>query len=178
MSTPRQAPVIIVEYDASWPKMFAEESARIRSVLGDKLVALEHVGSTAVPGLAAKPIIDMLAGVQSLSHAAGCIEPLRDMGYDYVPELETDLPERRYFHKGPAGARTHHLHMVEVASDFWERHLLFRDYLRGHPETAHEYARLKRKLADEFGTDREGYTRAKTPFITTVEERARSLSRD
>jgi GrpB-like predicted nucleotidyltransferase (UPF0157 family) len=157
--------------------MFAEESAGIRAALGDRLVALEHVGSTVVPGLAAKPIIDLLAGVRTLADAAGCIAPLREIGYEYVPEHEAELPERRYFHRGSAGARTHHLHMVEVASDFWERHLLFRDYLRSHPETAREYAKLKKRLADEFGRDKEGYTEAKTPFITAIEKKARSLSR-
>ena len=178
MSNVHQAPVVIVEYDARWPRMFAEESASIRSVLGDKLVALEHVGSTAVPGLAAKPIIDILAGVRSLADSFERIEPLKRIWYRYVPELEADLPDRRYFHKGSADGRTHHLHMVEVVSHFWERHLLFRDYLRRHPETAQEYAKLKKRLADEFRTDREGYTQAKTPFITAIEEKARSLSCD
>ncbi|MDH4208951.1 MAG: GrpB family protein, partial [Anaerolineae bacterium] len=97
-------------------------------------------------------------------------------GYEYVPEYNEFIPERRYFHKGPPEARTFHLHMVELASEFWERHLLFRDWLRSHPEDAQEYDELKRGLADRFGRDREGYTEAKGPFIEAVVVRARATT--
>lgn len=117
-----------------------------------------------------------MAGLGRLSDARLCIDPLASLGYEYVPEYEVDLPERRYFRKGPPEGRTHHLHMVEEASDFWERHLLFRDYLRTENATAREYESLKRRLAREHGTNREAYTEEKTSFIQAVVERARQMT--
>ncbi len=168
--------IAIVDYDPNWPALFEAERGRILSATGHLVVVIEHVGSTAVPGLAAKPVIDIMAAVRHLDDARKCIEPLHAVGYEYVPEYEAELPERRYFHKGPSGDRTHHLHMVELTSDFWKRHLLFRDYLRAHPGTARQYQELKRRLAAQFGADRSGYTEAKGPFIRAVEEKARAIN--
>jgi len=167
--------VLVVGYDARWPVIFEKEKVRIREVIGDRIVAIEHVGSTAVPGLGAKPIIDIMVAVNHLSDAAECIEPLRSIGYEYVPEYEVSRPERRYFRKGPhdASNRHFHLHMVERTGDFWERHILFRDYLRTHLEVAQEYYRLKKELAEKHGSNREAYTEAKTSFIDSVVARAR-----
>ena len=166
------ARVVIVEYDPSWPERFEEEGARIRGVVGPLAVGLEHIGSTAVPGLAAKPILDILLGIPSLERAADLVDPLASLGYEYVPEYEVEIPERRYFRKGPSGARTHHVHAVEHGGRFWDRHLLFRDFLRTHPRRAAEYATLKRGLAERYGRDREGYTEAKSDFIRSIEEQA------
>jgi GrpB-like predicted nucleotidyltransferase (UPF0157 family) len=166
-------PVIVAEYDPRWPVMFEEEKTRLLGVIGHVVEQVEHVGSTAVPGLGAKPIIDILIGLRRLDDAAQCIAPLQSLGYQYVPEYEVELPERRYFRKG-SPKRTHHLHMVTVGTEFWERHLLFRDYLRVHPETAREYYELKKALAAKFGSDRDGYTDAKTEFVRSVEAEARS----
>lgn len=171
------APVVIVEYDSRWPTSYEEERDRILRAVGDLVIAVEHVGSTAVPNLGGKPIIDILAGVLRLEDAERCVEPLEGLGYEYVPEYNDIIPERRYFHKGPAEARTYHLHMVEHTSDFWEKHLLFRDWLRLHPEDAEEYYQLKRELAARFGRDREGYTDAKTVFIESIIASARSAQR-
>ena len=165
--------VVIVDYDPQWPILFEEEKVRIIGVIGHAVVAVEHIGSTAVPGLGAKPIIDITVAVHRLADAQDCILPLQGLDYEYVPEYEAEMPDRRYFRKGPPGARTHHLHMVELATDFWERHLLFRDYLRTHPEEARQYEQLKRDLAARFDSDRSGYTEAKTSFIRSVEEKAR-----
>lgn len=159
------APVVIVEYNPRWPAMYEEERQSILTATGDLIVAIEHIGSTAVPGLGAKPIIDIMAAVRELVDAERCVTPLKTIGYEYVPEYNDIIPERRYFHKGPPEARTYHLHMVELTSDFWEQQLLFRDFLRTHPEEAQEYYRLKKGLAEKFGSDREGYTDAKTSFI-------------
>jgi GrpB-like predicted nucleotidyltransferase (UPF0157 family) len=167
------APVVIVEYDPRWPGLYEEERDRILAVAGDWIVAIEHVGSTAVPGLGGKSIIDIMPAVRHLADAEQCIQPLESIGYEYVPEYNEILPERRYFHKGPPEARTFHLHMVERTSEFWERHLLFRDFLRAHPDEAREYFRLKKELAARFGRDREGYTEAKTAFIEGIVARAR-----
>lgn len=167
-------PVVIVDYDPEWPRRFRRECEVIFRTCGrGAFLRIEHVGSTAVPGLAAKPIVDMMPGVLSLANVPALVAPLASIGYEYVPEYEAELPERRYFRKDVDGERAFQLHVVEVGSAFWKRHLLFRDYLRAHDETAAEYERLKRRLADEYGADREGYTEAKTEFITGIEERAR-----
>ncbi len=161
--------IIIVDYDPQWPILYEKEKARILAVIGDKVVAIEHIGSTAVPGLGAKPIIDIMVGVHHLAKADECIEPLQGIGYEYVPEYEVSIPERRFFR------RSHfHLHVVERTSDFWERHILFRDFLRTHPETARQYHQLKTELAAKFGSDRDAYTAAKTSFIESVVAKARS----
>lgn len=167
-------PVIIADYNSQWPVRYEEEKGRILGVIGDKVVAIEHIGSTAVPGLGAKPVIDIMVAVRRLADTEACIEPLQSIGFEYRPPDEVGIPERRYFTKGIPGARTHHIHMVELTSTFWERHLLFRDFLRAHPEVAQEYYRLKKELADKYGEDREGYTEAKTSFIESVTDRART----
>jgi len=163
-------PVIIVDYDPRWPTIYSKEKDRILSVVGNKVAAIEHVGSPAISGLGAKPIIDIMVAVRQLSDAKECIEPLRSIGYEYVPEYEKELPERRYFRKGPEGVRNKHfhLHMVQHGGDFWKRHLMFRGYLRCHPEVAQQYCELKRKLAEKHALDREAYTDAKTPFIESI----------
>jgi GrpB-like predicted nucleotidyltransferase (UPF0157 family)/protein associated with RNAse G/E len=163
-------PVVIADYDPLWPAIYAEERDRILGATGDRLLAIEHVGSTAVPGLAAKPIIDIMVGISRLSDSSKCIMPLRSIGYEYVPEYEKEIPERRYFHRGPRGVpnKHFHLHMVEHTSDFWKRHLLFRDYLRAHPDVAQNYCQLKRELAKRYTSNRDAYTEAKTSFIESV----------
>ena len=166
-------PVKIVDYSPRWSVLYEEEKNKILGVIGHKVVEIEHIGSTAVPGLGAKPIIDIMVGVSRLTDAEECIEPLRSIGYEYVPEYEVEIPERRYFRKGPVNTHRH-LHMVEVVNDFWERHLLFRDYLRAHPEVASEYLALKKDLAARYGTERNSYTEAKTSFIEQVVGRARA----
>ena len=163
-------PVLIAAYDARWASMFEEARAEIVGRCGALLVGVEHIGSTSVPGLAAKPIIDIMAAVESLDDARALIEPLAALGFEYVPK--NDFPGRRFFRRGLRGAGTHHLHVVEHGGWEWRRHLLFRDQLRAHPETAAAYERLKRELAALHGPDRGAYTDAKTPFIESVVERA------
>ena len=158
----REVPVVIVGYDPNWPDVYQAEQALILDAIGPHLAALEHVGSTSVPGLAAKPVIDMMAGLRKLADAQGCIGPLAALGYAYRPEYEARLPERRYFVRP-----SFHLHVVERSSDFWVWHLAFRDALRADPR----YALLKRRLAACYGADREGYTEAKSVFIRSVEAR-------
>ncbi len=169
-------PVVIADYDPRWPEMYAEESARIQNAIGEWLLGIEHVGSTSVPGLAAKPVVDMMPGLRSLDDSPHIVGPLQKLGYQYFPEHETVMPERRYFAL-PAGAEHRgrgrfHLHIVETTSAFWRRHLAFRNHLRAHPDVAGEYGALKRRLAAEYGSDREGYTEAKTEFITRIESLA------
>jgi rfaE bifunctional protein nucleotidyltransferase chain/domain len=171
--SPPRPDIAVVAYDPRWPEMFEEDKRRILDAVGRHVLAVEHVGSTSVPGLAAKPIIDVMVGVRSLADAPLCVTPLHELGYVYQPRHEIIMPGRRYFRRGPSGADTHHLHMVELGGDFWTEHLLFRDYLRAHPEAARAYEGLKRKLAAAHGSDRAAYTDDKTDFIRSVVARAR-----
>ncbi len=165
--------IAVVAYDADWPRRFEEEAARLRARLpGALLGRIEHFGSTAVPGLAAKPIVDMLVEVSSLEAARREIVPLLEAdGYDYFWRPLFDVDEPPYYawfiRRDAAGRRTHHIHMVEADSVLWER-LAFRDRLRASPETARRYAELKRELAARFPGDRVAYTKGKTEFIAGV----------
>jgi GrpB-like predicted nucleotidyltransferase (UPF0157 family) len=169
-------PIEIIDYDTTWPRQYEDEKHRILARIGRYVVAIEHVGSTAVPGLAAKPIVDILVGLRSLADATNCINPLKELGYEYVPEWEAELPERRYFRRVRPHPRTHHIHMVETTSEFWRRQLLFRDYLRAHPEDARAYETLKRDLATRFEVGRD-YAAAKSVFIRTMLDKADRASR-
>jgi len=188
MNARRGVAVTIVDYDPAWPAKFEAERDLIARMCGaGAFVAIEHVGSTSVPGLAAKPVIDMMPGLRSLDDAPALVPLLESIGYEYVPAFEHDtssgpgMPLRRYFRKDEAGERAYHLHAVEVGSSFWVEHLLFRDYLRAHPEAADEYARLKRELAVAFNASltpssdiNVGYTDRKTEFIESTKAKARA----
>ncbi len=169
----RSYPVVLVPYDPSWPARFKEEKQAIGTVLGDHALAIEHVGSTAVPGLVSKPTIDIMVGIRRLRDAPPCIAAIETLGYVYRPDMEDVFPERRFFHKGPPGNRSHHIHMVEFGSPFWMRHLLFRDFLRAHPDRAAAYGALKQELAAQHTADRDAYTDAKAPFIEAAVADAR-----
>ena len=159
--------VVIVEYDPQWPARFEEERRRIAAALGPRAVAVEHVGSTAVPGLGAKPIIDIMVGVRGLGSALeGCLGPLQSIGYEYVPTL--GIVDRRFFQRGMWPMHTHHLHLAEFGGATWEDYLRFRDHLRAHAEVARQYLELKRRLAASPGIDRPAYSMAKGPFIGEV----------
>ncbi len=158
-------PVSIVDYDARWPEVYEQEKRLIVAAIGPWLAGIEHIGSTSVPGLAAKPIIDIFVGVRSLDDAQHCIAPLATAGYVFKPD--DTIPGRRYFNKGPQDNHRH-LHMVELGGEIWQDQLLFRNYLRARPDMAAAYAALKRTLAETFHADREGYTDAKTHFIQLV----------
>jgi len=166
--------VEIVPYDPAWPELFAVEADRLRAALDAELiVGIEHFGSTAVPGLAAKPIIDILIAVRSLVRAkAVMIEPIIALGYVYWSE--NPKPDRMFFVKfmPPYGKqRTHHVHVTEPDGEMWQRRLAFRDYLRGNPDEAHRYEVLKRDLAARYPADREHYTNAKTEYVESVYRR-------
>jgi GrpB-like predicted nucleotidyltransferase (UPF0157 family) len=165
-------PVVLVPYDPDWPRRFETERALLARVFADAPASIDHVGSTAVPGLAAKPVIDIMVGVSALSEIESRIPELERHGYEYVPEYEAQLPERRYLRKPRVGPRTHHLHAVVRDSTFWRRHLLFRDYLRGHPETAAAYLELKQRLASLHRSDRAAYSEGKSSFVEAVLARA------
>ena len=163
----------IVPYKPDWPGKFNEINGLFYSTFGDKIAGLEHIGSTSVPGLGAKPIIDVLLGVKRLKDAEDIIPAMEHLGYEYVFKYEDIMPERRYFVKYLHDRRSiHHIHSVEINNDFWVRHLLFRDYLREHPAVRDEYFELKKKLAAIDWEDKMGYTDAKTDFIREIEKKA------
>lgn len=167
-------PVRIVDYDPRWPILYEEEKRYILERVGNKVVAIEHIGSTAVPRLGGKPIIDVMAGVYRSSDADECVSLLQDDYKDMTPE--PDNPAWYYCLGKPCQsdpAYYVHLHLVKFLSDHWERHLLFRDFLRTHPDTAQQYYMLKKKLAVKYGSDRVGYTDAKTSFINSIIDHAR-----
>ena len=166
--------IVVREYDPAWPEMFEQERAHLYRVLGSIVTTIEHVGSTAVPGLAAKPIIDLLVGVRSLDEGRSGIAPLQAIGYTYVPEYESWLPGELFFRKGGSGPWTHHVHMMELGNPRAQDQLLFRDYLRAHPEIASDYAKLKKSLAAEFGEDIAGFRTGKSAFVKTVTANARA----
>jgi GrpB-like predicted nucleotidyltransferase (UPF0157 family) len=171
--------VEIVPYNPAWPAWFAEEAAHLRACLpGELLGRIEHFGSTAVPGLAAKPIIDMLVETRCVAAVQERVVPILEaQGYDYFwrPTWGDDVPPfyAWFIRRDAAGRRTHHLHFVEPGFPHWER-LRFRDYLTAHPEAARQYEALKRRLAEANAADRVAYTEAKTAFIQGVTARAKS----
>lgn len=162
----------IVDYDPVWPARFRAEAELLRSAFEPREVRIEHIGSTSVPGLGAKPVIDILVGADALSDIEEAIPSIEALGYEYVPDFEDELPERRYFRKNTDGVRSHHIHAVALDSSFWKTHIAFRDYLRSHPEVALEYRELKTRLAGKLRFDLDGYTVAKAPFIERVLEAA------
>jgi len=155
-------PVVIADYDPGRPNEFERLRARALDALCDLPATVEHVGSTAVPGCAAKPVVDLDVVVETESDLAEAIRRLAPAGYRHQGDL--GVPGREAF-AWPAGEQRHHLYVVVAGNPAHRRHLALRDYLRAHPDDARAYGELKRELAGRFGTDRVAYTEAKTPFI-------------
>jgi len=155
-------------HDPSWPSKFATEDQRLASLLPGVFIEVEHIGSTAVPGMPAKPIIDLLAGVESMASAKSIAERICTSGYTTSIEFNATLVDRMWFMRCAGGRRTHHLHVVIHDSDVWREHLAFRNALRSNPSLAARYAALKSQLAARHVTDREAYTNAKAEFIRSA----------
>lgn len=173
--------ILIAEYDCRWPAIYQREKQKILAVIRAKIQAIEHIGSTAVIGLAAKPVIDIMIAIKDLSLTSQLIELLGDIGYKYVPEYEVSLPERRFFHKGPQETtgspnRHFHMHIVEENSQFWITHILFRDYLVNHPNAIQEYADLKKKLSLASDGNIDDYCDGKSDFIKNIISLAKSTA--
>ncbi len=169
MAVPHKA-VEIVPYDPRWPAAFEAESVRLREALGPVALRIDHHGSTAIPGLAAKPIIDIQVSVAALRPMSAYREPLRTIGYVHVPHADDSFCP--FFHRPPLWPHTHHVHVVEHGGTEERRTLAFRDYLRDHSGIAREYEQLKRHLISEIEPadpeSREAYARAKTDFIERI----------
>ncbi|MEV0261236.1 GrpB family protein [Streptomyces sp. NPDC050617] len=158
-------PVQIVEYDPCWPVVFGRLAAVIREGLGPLLLRIEHVGSTAVPGLPAKPIVDMDAVIPAGADPADAIAALRSLGYTHEGDL--GIPGREAF-AAPEGTPEHHLYVCAADSPELARHVAFRDFLRAHPGSARRYGELKRELASRHRGDRSAYTDGKSAFVSST----------
>ena len=163
--------VLVVPPDPNWTRAFAVASSEIVAAFGANLLEIHHIGSTAIPGIYAKPVIDMLVVVNDLAPVDRCNEPMRLLGYQAMGEF--GIPGRRYFRRDNAeGRRTHQVHAFQKGSPDIRRHLAFRDFLRAHPDCARQYSDLKRKLADLHPHDIEAYMDGKDPFIKEMQSRA------
>lgn len=166
--------IVVEDYNPAWPRLFVEEKALIHAAIGDFIADIQHVGSTSVPGLGAKPIVDIMVVVRNLALVPNCVRPLENIDYLYM--AENGIPGRHLFCK-PAHVssfqRLYHLHIMEKTHEQYSFHLLFRDYLRTHPDTRQAYQSLKREMATKYGFDRVGYTDAKHDFIRSVIAQAR-----
>ncbi len=159
-------PVRLLPYDAGWPRRFEVERVALEEAIGEWVVGgIHHVGSTAVPGLEAKPVIDILVGVRDLETSRECFGPLAELDYLYAPYLPEEM---HWFCKPDPAHRTHHLHLVPVDSKRYRDELAFRDLLRKDPDLASRYAALKQELAATHPTDREAYTDGKSDFIASA----------
>jgi GrpB-like predicted nucleotidyltransferase (UPF0157 family) len=165
----RDAPVEILEYNAAWPALYAAERERLIPLLAG--AEIHHFGSTAVPGLAAKPVIDMIALVCDLDAPIAAL--ISSAGYQFPRGFNATLTHRRFLCYPTASHRTHHLHLVDEHEEL-ERRLRFRDRLCADPTLAEEYAALKRVLSERYRNDREAYTEAKGAFVKRVERSAPS----
>jgi GrpB-like predicted nucleotidyltransferase (UPF0157 family) len=161
--------VKLLPHDEEWHQLFAEEKARIQDAIGAFIVGNEHVGSTSVCGIAAKPILDIAIAITGKASGEKCVAPLENLGYVY--RGENGIAGRFYFRKG--APRTHHLHMLLADSDELRNHLLFRDYLRRNKAAAEEYDNLKKELAQKYERDRDAYLDGKAGFVEMILKLAR-----
>jgi len=161
--------ITVVPYDPAWPALFAQEEDRLRIPLQDCIRAYHHIGSTSVPGLCAKPIIDMIGEAASLEAVDECANVFEALGYTAYGEF--GIPERRLFCRDQNGVRTHHLHIFPAGHAQVARHLRFRDHLRANPEAAREYGELKMRLVAAHDGDREAYIEGKSPFIKDLDQK-------
>jgi GrpB-like predicted nucleotidyltransferase (UPF0157 family) len=160
--------VIITPYSPDWPTQFHAIRGDLLAVFTPLMVTIEHIGSTSVPGLSAKPVIDVLLGARLLADIESKIKPLDKIGYSYVPKYEREIPMRRYFVKSSATSLRVHLHAVELGLRLWQEHLAFRNALRADANLRSQYQTLKLHFAEEFADDKAAYTDAKAPFIQAV----------
>ena len=171
----RDEEVVVVDYDPAWPDLFAAEAVLLDAAIGEWITGgIHHVGSTAVPGLGAKPVIDILVGVGSLEASRPCIDLVAPLRYRYAPYRTEQM---HWFCKPDPAHRTHHLHLVPTGSQRYADELAFRDYLRAEDDRARAYEVLKRELASQFRDDREAYTEGKGSFVTDTLALARRVGR-
>jgi GrpB-like predicted nucleotidyltransferase (UPF0157 family) len=162
--------VVLKNHHQEWEQAFEIERRSLRELFGDAAIDIQHIGSTSVPGLAAKPIVDILLVVRALPDVAVMRPRLESAGYEYRENGSDDL--QILFAKGPQEKRTHYLHITEFGSSIWRKDLAFRDYLRSHPDSRAAYQQLKEELALQYGGQRAEYTARKRDFIASILEAA------
>ncbi|MDV2995882.1 MAG: hypothetical protein N4J56_005536 [Chroococcidiopsis sp. SAG 2025] len=166
--------IVIVEYDRKWVELFEQEAIYLRNLLGKaSILRIEHFGSTAIPGMPAKPIIDILVEIPSFDRIQQeALPKLVDAGYEYLWRSDRPPGYMMFVKRSSDGKRTHHIHMATAGNTLWER-LYFRNYLCSHPEEATRYARLKRDLSQKFPGDREAYTNGKSEYVHLITTKAK-----
>jgi GrpB-like predicted nucleotidyltransferase (UPF0157 family) len=162
------ASVVICPYSNAWPELFRTTQAELIRVFSPTVITVEHIGSTSVAGLAAKPVIDVLLGAASLAEIEAKTEHLKIVGYEYVSKYENEIPMRRYFTKSSVTSLRIHLHAVELGSRIWQEHLAFRDALRTDSILRTQYQSLKLALAQQFVDNKSAYSAAKGAFVQSV----------
>src|SRR5918998_1296554 len=163
--------VEVVPHDPRWRDAFEAEAKQVAAALGENVVAIHHIGSTAIPDIYAKPVVDLLVEVRDIAEVDGRSSAMESLGYEVMGEY--GIPGRRYFRKETReGVRTHHVHAFEAGSAEVERHLAFRDYMIAHAGEARRYSELKRKLAEEHPQSFDGYMDGKDGFIKEIDRRA------
>ncbi len=164
--------VKVVAHDPNWSKLFKAEADEIAAILGPEAIAIHHIGSTAIPNISAKPIIDILVEVHDIEKIDDFDGEMIKLGYQ--PKGEFGIPGRRFFIKGDDSTRTHHVHIFQTGDPEVERHLDFRDYMIAHPQEAQAYNRLKEELVEKFPEDIESYMEGKDGFIKEIDRRAKA----
>ena len=162
--------VEVVSYDPNWKEMYKEESGKIKNIFKDIIIDIYHIGSTAIPGIKAKPVIDILVEVKDIKAVDRYNHKMEELGYEAMGEY--GIPKRRFFRKGE-NKRTHHIHVFEEGDKEIERHINFKEYLISHPDKGQEYSKLKEKLVNKYTYDVENYTNAKGDFIQEIDRKAK-----
>ena len=162
--------VEVVSYNSNWKGMYKEESEKIKNILSDIIIDIHHIGSTAIPGIKAKPVIDILVEVKNIEAVDRYNNKMEELGYEVMGEY--GIPKRRFFRKG-GDKRTHHIHIFQVGNEEIERHIKFKEYLIAHPDKAREYSRLKEELANKYTYDVDNYTNRKSDFIKEIDRKVK-----
>jgi GrpB-like predicted nucleotidyltransferase (UPF0157 family) len=163
--------VEVIPHDPRWRDAFEAEAKQVAAALGENVVAVHHIGSTAIPGIYAKPVVDLLVEVREITEVDGRDSAMESLGYEVLGEY--GIPGRRYFRKdNREGIRTHHVHAFGAGSAEAARHLAFRDYMIAHPADAQTYSELKRRLAEEHPQSFDGYMDGKDGFIKEIDRKA------
>ncbi|OQP02138.1 GrpB family protein [Geobacillus sp. 44B] len=161
--------VEVVPFCKQWAMMFAEEAEKLKRVFGKECLRIYHIGSTAIPGMSAKPIVDIMIEVHDIDHVDSYNDAMAVLGYQAMGE--NGIPKRRFFQKG-GDERTHHVHVFPTGSEHIARHIAFKEYMIAHPEKARAYSRLKEGLAKQFPDDIEAYIKGKDEFVREIEKKA------
>jgi len=160
----------VVSYNPNWKDMYKEESEKIKNVLSNIIIDIHHIGSTAIPGIKAKPVIDILVEAKDIEGVDQYNHKMKEFGYEAMGEY--GIPKRRFFRRG-GNKRTHHVHIFQVGNEEIERHINFKEYLISHPDKGQEYSKLKEKLVNKYTYDVENYTNGKSDFIKEIDKKAK-----